>query len=198
MRNIKQLEKIAYECNITGEALENKLSKEEMYDYMHHTEGENNMKLNTMLPKEEYIKQQNAQRALNKAQYIDALKHVNNWKDFYKITKTVDPILTSENKKKYYFFPQGGMKEYWQTRKEKAAQLSAAKQKYTSNEYLAKLKENTYEENLKERERVQSDGTISQQLKQQLTKTIDELIIDNYFKTQEIDTNSELESSEAA
>jgi hypothetical protein len=40
MRNIKQLEKIAYECNITGEALENKLSKEEMYDYMHHTEGE--------------------------------------------------------------------------------------------------------------------------------------------------------------
>jgi hypothetical protein len=197
MRNIKQLEKIAYECNITGEALENKLSKEEMYDYMHHTE-ENNMKLNTMLPKEEYIKQQNAQRALNKAQYIDALKHVNNWKDFYKITKTVDPILTSENKKKYYFFPQGGMKEYWQTRKEKAAQLSAAKQKYTSNEYLAKLKENTYEENLKERERVQSDGTISQQLKQQLTKTIDELIIDNYFKTQEVDTNSELKSSEAA
>jgi hypothetical protein len=199
MRTLKELNQIAYQCNITGEPVENYLTKEEMYEYALHTKEEN-MKLNTMLPKEEYIKQQNAQRALNKAQYIDALKHVNNWKDFYKITKTVDPIMKSDNKKKFYFFPQGGMKEYWATRKAKAAELAAQRETavktYLDASYLKKLEGNTYEQNIQERNRIQSDASLPIRSKQQLIAKIDQYIVEDYNKNQKLAPQEEIKSSQ--
>lgn len=202
MRDLKEINRIAYECNQTGESLEAKLTKEEMYEYMYESNTyETEVTMNTNTNTNTFITAEQAK--LNEEQYINKLAAVTTWQEFYAITKTVEPILTSDNcKTKFYFFPKGGMKKYWAIRKAKAAELSEKRtnaiNKYLSEEYLKEIKGNKYETNEKEREQILVNKSIPNKRKQELITKIDQAICDDFYSRHilEIEAKNEKESED--
>ena len=142
------------------------------YPYIHIKE--NKVKTST----KSFVSAEQAQ--LNKEQYIDKLKAATSWTEFYKIDKVVLPVLTSKTcETKFFFFPKGGMKEYWAVRKQKAAELSASRDNKIKT-YLDKLKDTTYEEQIQELARLKADGTIPARDKQNLIQAYNAAIYETY------------------
>lgn len=172
LENIKP----AYEAYDEDQLCDAALMKETITTYINETPYIKEKKMKVVTKR--YISPEQAQ--LNKVQYIDRLKTVTLWTEFYAIDDIVKPILTDDTSKaKYFFFPKGGMREYWVVRRQKAAELSASRDNKIKT-YLDKLKDTTYEEQIKELARLKADGTIPAKDKQNLIQTYNARIYETY------------------
>lgn len=68
------------------------------------------------------------QSEFNKKQYLEPLKNLETltYKEFLKIKSHINPIMLSQDesdKRKFYLFGKGGMKEYWDNYKKAKAYL---------------------------------------------------------------------------
>lgn len=156
MRTTNNIDNLVYECNLYGQNPEDILTKEELYEYAYEEEIQEDT-MNTEQFKHKYAFIPAEQAQLNREQYIYPLKDLQNltWKKYYSISSMITPIMLSkdpEDKRKFFIFGKGGMKDYWNSLKQ-AKEYLIKMQGVTLkvfNEKISALTESRYNSFLKE------------------------------------------------